>query len=177
MILNITYRGENTSNIGYLFCKNPSKFQEFDIPFGKAYVFFPKVTEPETTCTLLLDLNSIDLAKGKVDVNKEIYYTLFDYINDRPFTSNSFMSSAISKVFSSALKGKCKDKPEMIDQKLHLITEIINMPIKLKNKEFVKDIFEPLGYSVSYVQRELNSNFSSWGEGDYLGIYLIIFIY
>lgn len=171
MLLTITYLGEHTSDIGYLFCKNPSSFNTFDIPFGKAYQFFPEVTESKTTLALYLDINSLDIVKGKQNDSSQ-NYTLFDYINDRPFTTNSFISSALLKIFKDAMNGKCKGKPDMVEKKLHLITNIYNMRAKFKNESTINELFEPLGYKVSYTNSILNPNFEEFGTSPYIDLTL-----
>ena len=66
MLLTITYTGNNTQDLGYLLHKNPSRPQQFEISYGKAYVFYPEVSDERTTAALLLDIDPLDLAKGKV---------------------------------------------------------------------------------------------------------------
>lgn len=65
MILTITYRGENTENIGYLLHKNPKRPQVFEMNYGRAYVFYPEVSNEKTTIAMVLDIDPIDLARGK----------------------------------------------------------------------------------------------------------------
>jgi len=67
---------------------------------------------------LLLDIDPVDLARGKKGSSGE--GGLFDYVNDRPYVSSSFMSVAISRVFGTAMSGKCKEKPELAAIKLPL---------------------------------------------------------
>ncbi|MBD5159985.1 MAG: 3' terminal RNA ribose 2'-O-methyltransferase Hen1, partial [Ruminococcus sp.] len=85
MILTITYTGRNTQNLGYLLHKNPYRPQEFELNSGMAYVFYPEVSDEKTTMALLLDINPIDLVKGKQGTNTG---GLFDYVNDRPYTAS-----------------------------------------------------------------------------------------
>ena len=66
MLLTITYTGQNTTDIGYLLYKNPYRPQMFELNHGKAYVFYPEVSNERTTAALLLDIDPIDLAWGKV---------------------------------------------------------------------------------------------------------------
>ena len=66
MLLTITYQGSNATDLGFLLHKNPQRPQVFDLSYGKAYVFY---TEAEATCctaALLLDIDPLDLARGKV---------------------------------------------------------------------------------------------------------------
>ena len=104
MLLTITYEGQNTQDLGFLLHKNPDRAQEFELSYGKAYVFYPEVSDTRTTAALLLDIDPIDLARGKLGSKDG---GLFDYVNDRPYASTSFMSTAIARVFNTAMAGKC----------------------------------------------------------------------
>jgi len=44
--------------------KHPDRFQTKELNFGKAHVFFPEANKNSCTAALLLDLNSISLAKA-----------------------------------------------------------------------------------------------------------------
>ena len=100
MLLTITYEGQNTQDLGFLLHKNPDRAQEFELSYGKAYVFYPEVSDTRTTAALLLDIDPIDLARGKLGSKDG---GLFDYVNDRPYASTSFMSTAIARVFNTAM--------------------------------------------------------------------------
>ena len=121
MLLTINHTGQNTQNLGYLLHKNPSRPQEFALNYGKAYVFYPEVSDESTTAALLLDIDPIDLARGKVGSAEG---GLFDYVNDRPYVCSSFMSTAISKVFGTAMSGRSKEKQELADTPLKLTAKI-----------------------------------------------------
>ncbi len=66
MLLTITYAGTKTQELGFLLHKNPYHAQSFDLSFGRAYVFYPEVSDERTTVAVLLDINPIDLARGKL---------------------------------------------------------------------------------------------------------------
>ena len=66
MLLTITYAGQNTTDLGYLLYKNPYRPQVFELSYGRAYIFYPEVSDERTTAALLLDIDPIDLARGKV---------------------------------------------------------------------------------------------------------------
>lgn len=72
-------------------------------------MFCHEVSERRATAALLLDIDPIRLVKGKEDSHT---VGLFDYLNDRPYVSSSFMSTAISRVFGTAMGGRCAEKPE-----------------------------------------------------------------
>lgn len=102
MLLTITYTGQNARDLGYLLYKHPDRTQQFTLSFGKVYVFYPEASDDRTTAALLLDIDPIDLARGKAG---SMEGGLFDYVNDRPYVSSSFLSTAIARVFGSAIHG------------------------------------------------------------------------
>ena len=67
MMLTISYSGQDTTDLGYLLHKNPYRPQKFELNHGNAYVFYPCVSDEKTTAALLLDIDPIDLARGKVN--------------------------------------------------------------------------------------------------------------
>lgn len=124
MIFTITYTQPPATDLGYLLHKNPSRPQTFELNHGKAHIFYPEATSERCTVALLLDIDPVDLARGKKGSSGE--GGLFDYVNDRPYVSSSFMSVAISRVFGTAMSGKCKEKPELA---------AIKLPLKAKNND------------------------------------------
>lgn len=166
MLLTITYRGNQATDLGYLLHKNPSRAQKFEMSFGFAYVFYPKAEETECTASLLIDLNPVDLARGKVNSTEG---GLFEYINDRPYVASSFMSTALSKVFSTAMSGRCDSRPELAASPLDLEARITMLPCR-GDAELVHRIFEPLGYTVSFQSFILDEKFPEWGNSDYVDL-------
>ena len=115
MLLNITTTHNPATDLGYLLHKHPDKFQTVEFSVGKAHIFYPEISPEKATISLLLDIDPIDMVRGKNMTNES--FSLANYVNDRPYVASSFMSVAIAKAFSSALNGNCKDKPELVAQK------------------------------------------------------------
>jgi len=166
VLLTITYEGLNTQELGFLLHKNPDRTQQFKLNYGKAYVFYPEVSDERTTAALLLDIDPLDLAKGKVGSKEG---GLFDYVNDRPYASTSFMSTAISRVFGTAMNGRCDKKQELADTPLDLTACIYSLKDNI-NEDLAKEMFEPLGYSVDTKRTTLNESFPEWGDAPYVNL-------
>ena len=166
MLLTITYEGNKTQDLGYLLHKNPYRAQSFDLSFGKAYVFYPEVSDERTTAALLLDINPIDLARGKLGTRDG---GLFDYVNDRPYVSSSFMSTALVRVFGSAMSGRCDERPELAESPLNLTACVHMLPCR-GSEELPKEIFEPLGYRVEAKTSVLDEKFPEWGDSPYIDL-------
>jgi hypothetical protein len=84
---------------------------------------------------------------------------------------SSFMSTAIGKVFFTALSGKCDKKPELAQEKLGLELEIAMLPC-YGGKRLIDRIFIPLGYETEYSTHVLDDKFTEWGESKYVNLKL-----
>ena len=166
MLFTITYEGEHTQDLGYLLHKNPDRAQQFSLSFGTAYVFYPEVSDGRTTAALLLDIDPIDLARGKLGSKDG---GLFDYVNDRPYASTSFMSTAMNRVFGTAMKGRCEKRPELAATPLQLTATLTSLKDR-GNETLAQEIFEPLGYAVTAVRSTLDDKFPEWGEAPYIDL-------
>lgn len=167
MLLTITYEGHNTQDLGYLLHKNPSRPQEFSLNYGKAYVFYPHISDESTTAALLLDIDPLDLARGKAGSSEG---GLFDYVNDRPYVCSSFMSTAISKVFGTAMSGRSKEKQALADTPLTLSARL--HMLAAPNQNMIPEIFEPLGYMTAMEAFPNDDKFTRWGQSKYVNLTL-----
>lgn len=133
---------------------------------GKAYVFYPEVSSRRTTAALLLDIDPVDLARGKAGYAGGRF---FDYVNDRPYVSSSFMSTALSRVFGTAMAGRADAHQSLADSPLELTATVTMLPCR-GEQEKLYHVFEPLGYTVSYETFRLDENFPKWGESNYVNL-------
>ncbi len=166
LLLTITYEGLNTPELGFLLHKNPERPQQFTLSFGKAYIFYPEVSPERTTFALLLDIDPLDLARGKVGSSVG---GLFDYVNDRPYAATSFMSTAIARVLGTALSGRCDKRPELAAKALNLTATIYSLKDN-GNEKLAHELFEPLGYTIETERTPLDENFPDWGPSPYINL-------
>ena len=166
MLLTITYEGEHTQELGYLLHKNPERAQQFELSYGKAYVFYPEVSDERTTAALLLDIDPLDLARGKVGSKDG---GLFDYVNDRPYASTSFMSTAIVRIFGTAMSGRCDKRQALADTPLKLTATIYSLKDN-GDTELANEMFGPLGYEVKTERTKLDDSFPEWGISPYIDL-------
>lgn len=169
MLLTITYTGYPATDLGFLLHKNPARPQTVELNHGLAHVFYPEATEERCTAALLLDIDPIDLARGKEGSHGE--GGLFDYVNDRPYVASSFLSVALSRVFGTALGGRCAKKPELAEKKLPLEARVTMLPCN-GGEDVVRRLFEPLGYEVSVEGKQLDETFPNWGMSRYYTVTL-----
>lgn len=169
MLLTITTTHQPASDLGYLLHKHPERCQQFDLSFGRAYVFYPEVSDARTTAALLLDVDPVGMVRGK---NRDQQNgVLGHYVNDRPYVASSFTSVALSQVFGTALSGRCEKRPELVQQAIPLTARMDVLPVRAgAGKEFVERIFEPLGYTVETTRQALDARFPEWGESPYFSV-------
>ena len=160
MLLNITTTHQPATDLGYLLHKHPDRCQSFPMTFGQAHVFYPESSVERCTATLLLDVDPVDLVRGSSG-------RLNQYVNDRPYSASSFMSVAIAKVFRTALSGRCKQMPELVDKAIPLTVNLPVLPCR-GGMSFLQELFEPLGYQVAGTTLPLDPNFPQWQDSVYI---------
>lgn len=171
MILSITNTRKPATDLGYLLHKHPDKLQSVDISHGKAHVFYPEANNDVCTASLIIDIDPIDLIRNAGNAALDSF-TLGQYVNDRPYVASSFLSVALVKAFSTAMNGRCKDKPELVDQKLPLKVEIPVLPAPQGGEALIRKLFEPLGYHVEVTRHTLDAKFPEWGDSRYYSLIL-----
>lgn len=165
MLLTITTTHRPATDLGYLLHKHPAKVQSFDLAFGLAHVFFPKATEEHCTAALLLDINPVGLVRGGGD------FALSQYVNDRPYVASSFLSTAIAKVYGTALNGTCKVRHELAQTAIPLEAKISVLRSR-GGEELLQRLFKPLGYFTTIEDHILDSQFPDWGMSPYYTVKL-----
>jgi 3' terminal RNA ribose 2'-O-methyltransferase Hen1 len=149
-------------DLGYLILKNPARVHSFDLPFGKAYVFYPEISDQRSAASLLLDIDPVGLVRGRSQAAGES--TLDQYVNDRPYVSSSFLSVAMSRVYGTAMGGRSKERQELADAELDWTACIAVAPCR-DGEPLIRALFEPLGYTVGAERHPLDQRFPEWGEG------------
>jgi 3' terminal RNA ribose 2'-O-methyltransferase Hen1 len=92
-------------------------------------------------------------------------------VNDRPYVASSFLSVAISRVLGSALGGRSKDRPELASTALPLQAKISVLPCR-GGENFLRRLFEPLGYNVTAQRHSLDEQLPEWGDSQYFTVEL-----
>lgn len=172
MLLTITTTYKNATDLGFLLHKHPDKLQTVDLAVGKAYIFYPESSSEKTTVALLLDIDSIDMVRGVRNLSGK-GFSLGQYVNDRPYVASSFMSVALSKAFSTAMNGKCKNKPELVNIEMPFEVKISVLPTPKGGELLIRKLFEPLGYQLDVERHQLDEKFTEWGDSKYYTVSLI----
>lgn len=169
MLLTISTTHFPADDLSFLLHKHPAKIQSVNISSGKALIFYPEVSAEKCTAALLLDIDTVGLVRSAGPKGND--FALEQYVNDRPYVASSFMSAAIAKAYSSALNGRCKDKPELVDVAMPFTAKLAVLPVK-GGEQILKALFEPLGYTINAVQHPLDTTYPDWGNSRYFTVEL-----
>ena len=170
MLLTLATTHSPATDLGYLLHKNPACPQLFELAFGQAHVFCCEADSKRCTAALMLELDPVGLVRNRRGPGGE-GFSLQQYVNDRPYAASSFLSVAIAQVFSSALAGTSKDRPELAKTPIPLTARISVVPCR-GGEALLRKLFEPLGYTVAATHHPLDETFPEWGEGPYFTVEL-----
>jgi 3' terminal RNA ribose 2'-O-methyltransferase Hen1 len=169
MLLTLTTTHRPATDLGHLLHKNPARLHSFDLSFGKVHVFYPEASEERCTAALLLDVDPVGLVRGKRGPSDG--GALDQYVNDRPYVLSSFMSVAMGRALGTAMTGRSKGRQELADQKIPL-TAVLSVVVCRGGDGLLRELFEPLGYTVGAQHHPLDEKFPEWGEGPYYTVTL-----
>ncbi|MFG2777296.1 3' terminal RNA ribose 2'-O-methyltransferase Hen1 [Streptomyces prunicolor] len=161
------------TDLGFLLHKHPDKAQAFSTSYGKAYVLYPEADPARCTAALLLEVDAVALVrrgKGKGRGGAPDA-ALAQYVNDRPYAASSLLAVALSAVFSSAMRGVCNARPERAGRPLPLRIEVPALPAR-GGPDLVRQLFAPLGWTVTVEPVALDTEFPEWGDSRYVGLVL-----
>lgn len=160
MVLTIRTTHTPATDLGYLLHKNPDRGHEVELAFGTASVVYPEAGEKACTAALIVDVDPVALVRGKVGGEGGL---LRQYVNDRPYVASSLLGTAMSKVYGTAMSGRCKERPELADQALPFEAEVGVVSCR-GGEATIRMFFEPLGYKVEAEALPLDPQFPEWGE-------------
>lgn len=167
MLLTISTAHNPATDLGYLLHKNPARVQTEQLPFGNAHVFYPDANSSLCTVALLVEVDPVALVRGRGPAGDG--GQLEQYVNDRPYTANSFLSVAIGRLFTTAMSGRSKERPELAEAKIPLTAHLPVIAAR-GGEEVVRQLFEPLGYQVHIQGATLDAQFPAWGESPYVSL-------
>lgn len=155
----------SSQDLGYLLHKSPARLHSIELSFGKVHVFYPQSETGRGVVSLLLDIDPVELARGRDGAS------LRQYVNDRPYATTSFMSVALARALGTAMSGRSKERQELADTATEWTAELAAVPCR-GGEAVVKRLFEPLGYTVRTSRHPLDERFPEWGDGAYHTVWL-----
>ncbi len=170
MLLTITTTHIPATDLGYLLMKHPANCHTKQVSTGSVHCFFPEATDLRCTVAVLLEVDPISLVRGHRDKTES--GPLAQYVNDRPYVASSMMSVAISKLFNTAMSGTSRERQELVTVDLPFEVTIATLPCR-GGDSVVRNLFEPLGYTVTTQRHILDDQFPEWGDSSYYTVKLI----
>lgn len=147
MLLTVSTTMQPATDLGFLLHKHPDKAQQFDLPVGTAHVVWPEASEQRATAALLLEVDPLE------------------HGGDRPYAASSLLAVALGNVFRTGLQGRCKARPELVEQPIPLEIRIPALP---GGVDLVERLFAPLGWQVQATPVSLDEQWPSWGESRFV---------
>ena len=164
MLLTITLTTAPATDLGFLLHKNPARIQEFELNYGKAYVFYSEALPERCTACLLIDIDTVRLVRGPQE-------SVENYVNDRPYVVSSFMSVTLAQVYGSAMAGRCKERQALAETPLPLTARLAVVQCR-GGESVLHRLFEPLGYQVIAESHPLDEQHPEWGQSEYFTVTL-----
>ncbi|MFR9777969.1 3' terminal RNA ribose 2'-O-methyltransferase Hen1 [Micromonospora sp. MS34] len=175
MLLTLTTTHRPATDLGHLLVKHPDRVQSFDLPAGTAHVLYPEAAEQRCTAALLVEVDPLKLGggrgRGRAQVATPDSFTLGRYVNDRPYAASSLLSSALAKVFRSALRGESRDRPELAATAIPLEVRVPVLRCR-GGAELAVRVFAPLGWTATASPIPLDEAYPEWGDSRYVDLTL-----
>ncbi|MEU3452660.1 3' terminal RNA ribose 2'-O-methyltransferase Hen1 [Micromonospora sp. NPDC006766] len=173
MLLTLTTTHRPATDLGHLLIKHPDRVQSFDLPAGTAHVLYPEADEQRCTAALLVEVDPLKLGggRGRKQPATPNTFTLGQYVNDRPYAASSLLSSALARVFRSALRGESRDRPELAAAPIPLEVRVPVLRCR-GGTELAVRVFAPLGWMVTATPIPLDEAYPEWGDSRYVDLTL-----
>lgn len=158
MLLTIKTTHSPATDLGFLLHKHPDHVHTREFPFGNATVFYPEATKDVCTAAILLDVDAVGMVRGRTGKGG----AEDQYVNDRPYVASSLLSVVLARWFGSALGGRCERQPDLPATALPLEARLAAVPCR-GGEQFLRRLFEPIGYDVEAVRHPLDEQMPSLG--------------
>ncbi|MFE6236207.1 3' terminal RNA ribose 2'-O-methyltransferase Hen1 [Cellulosimicrobium sp. NPDC057862] len=161
---------DDATDLGFLLHKHPDRAQVFDLPVGRAHVFYPEATAERCEVALLLEVDPVGIVRNKRFGGGDAF-ALAQYVNDRPYAASSMVAVALGKVFATAMAGRCDARPDLPDVELPLDVHVPSLPCR-GGVDLARRLFEPLGWHVTATAEPLDPTVPAWGASRYVDLRL-----
>lgn len=168
-LLTISTTHRPATDLGFLLHKHPERVFSFTLPMGQAQVFYPEAGEERCTVAVLVDLDPVDLSRGRTGQGSGA--PLEPYVNDRPYIASSFLTGALREAFGTAMSGRSKERQQLADTALPFEVQLPALPSR-SGPDLAGRLFGPLGYLIEAHPLPLDTHFPEWGDSPYLDLKL-----
>jgi len=132
-------------DLGFLLHKHPDHLHARTTAAGAISIFYPEAGNDRATAVLHLDIDPVALVRGKGRGSEGL---LDQYVNDRPYVANSFLSVALGRSYGQTMSGRSKERQDLADRALPLEARVT--PVAASGgSELIGQLFEPLGYDLT----------------------------
>lgn len=171
MLLTLSTTHVPATDLGFLLHKHPDRVHQAILPFGTARVVYSEASDECCSAALIVDVDPVGLVRERKGGPRGRDSSLAQYVNDRPYAASSFLSVAIGKVFGTALSGRSKDRPDLVDTVMPFEAHLPVLPCR-GGETLLRSLFEPLGYEVEADAISLDPQFPEWGPSPYFDVRL-----
>jgi 3' terminal RNA ribose 2'-O-methyltransferase Hen1 len=165
MLLTVTNTSPPATDLGFLLHKNPASVRSVPMSWGTAHVFYPVAEAGRCTAALLCEVDPVALVRR----SRGGPFPLAAYVNDRPYAASSLLSVALRKVFGTALRGDCAERPGLAGARLDLSAHLPVLPCR-GGEGLLRRVLEPLGYTVSATAIPLGADLPGGGDSPYFDV-------
>jgi 3' terminal RNA ribose 2'-O-methyltransferase Hen1 len=150
MQIEITLKAEpgadyQARDLGFLLHKHPDHLHERTTAAGTVSIFFPEADDASATAVLHLEVDPVGLVRGR---NRNAEGLLDQYVSDRAYVANSFLSVALGRCYGQSMSGRSKERQALADRALCFEARVV--PVAASGgPEVIVALFEPLGYAVT----------------------------
>ncbi|NNJ25079.1 3' terminal RNA ribose 2'-O-methyltransferase Hen1 [Alienimonas chondri] len=158
MFFSLATTAPQAADLGYLLQKHPERVFRKSLSVGEATVFYPEATDDRCEVCLLLEPDSVKLARDAMKHGNG-----GGYADAKPYLAGSLLSVAIGRCFNSALGGRAKEKTERLTEDWPVTVSVPALPCR-GGPDAVRAAFEPLGYSCDFAAPPLDPERPEWGD-------------
>ena len=101
-------------DLGCLLHKNPANVHTREAAGGTAYMFFSEASAERCTAALRLEVDPVALVRG---AERGAEGLLDHYVNDRPYTANSFLAVALARSLGQTIAGRSKERTQVFTRR------------------------------------------------------------
>ena len=169
MLLTISTSHAPATDLGFLLHKHPDRIHERTVPFGTKRVCYPEAGPDRCTAALVVEVDPVGLVRRRGHRGR--HSSLGHYVNDRPSVASSFLATAITEMFATALAGRSAERPDLAATAIPLVVHLPVLPCR-GGEAVLRSLLEPLGYDVDATALPLDTSFPAWGDSRYLDVTL-----